>query len=684
MMAVKINIVTVVAILVSLFQVVDMDSIMDFLRKREDLSQFLLELQRDGLHQAYMNRQVTVLVPNNKAMEEYRGRRGEDLALNHLINSIVIENQLGDRLSSLVSGSPPIWITKRSAWLYFTQARAVEKNINLQSDSGEQQKMFIIDSVLEPLLPISFKNASYTQGVTAGKLLQRSTLYNLGEDGWARIFFQLAKTNKRDKMFDVKGKHTFFFPIDSAFDVIAREFVDAKVMEAHIVPQQLLLTTLIPTGEVSTVAWEQGGVKVNVSLQPSGAVGGTVMVRSNTISGDRVHGTGMVVSRIVKGNIPVQNGIVHLIDKPLMVVARSLYDYVMEEGKDRNNRLYSFAQMIRDKGGSFGEALLESKDGTLLAPSNEAFRKVDRNRLNYILGHQNLRNEIFGLHFVRERLGSHDLKLRATGEEMYSVAASWATNRVWFNFEPKTETLTVEGRGSNATALETDIGTYNGVIHVIDSFLGIPHMSVAEKMRSDPLLSHSWSLSIATRLSKLFAEVHPNKRFTFIVPTNNAWEKVKRDFSTVFLSLTDINNPDYPTNILRRHLIISDRDFTIEQLVERSLRSTKKTVNTEGGELRFSAVNIDEQFTAYNDYYISWEESCRRSFDPKCSPVKGKIVRPNIECTNGYIHIVDTVMLDDSPPWLVGGVPAGVPWGSGILVLAVLTEYVTTYLSACL
>ena len=113
--------------------------------------------------------------------------------------------------------------------------------------------------------------------------------------------------------------------------------------------------------------------------------------RSNTISGDRFHGTGMVVSKIVKGNIPVQNGIVHLIDKPLMVVARSLYDYVMEEGKDRNNRLYSFAQLIKDKGGRFGEALLESKDGTLLAPSNEAFRKVDRNKLNYILGHQNLR-----------------------------------------------------------------------------------------------------------------------------------------------------------------------------------------------------------------------------------------------------------------------------------------------------
>ena len=86
-----------------------------------------------------------------------------------------------------------------------------------------------------------------------------------------------------------------------------------------------------------------------------------LILRSNTVVGDRFHGSGMVVSRIVKGNIPVQNGVVHLIDKPLMVVARSLYDYVMQEGAARNNRLYEFAQLVRDKGGLFGEMLLESK-----------------------------------------------------------------------------------------------------------------------------------------------------------------------------------------------------------------------------------------------------------------------------------------------------------------------------------
>jgi len=463
-----------------------------------------------------------------------------------------------------------------------------------------------------------------------------------------------VKTNKRERMFDVRGSHTFFLPTDAAFDVVGKDYVDATVVEAHIIPGKLLLTSLVPSGEVPSVAWVKGGVQVNVSLQASLAQEGTVLVRSNTIVGDRFHGTGMVVSRIVKANIPVQNGIVHLIDKPLMVVARSLYDYLMEEGMDPNNRVSQFARLVRDKGGAFSEALLESKDGTLLAPSNEAMMKVDREKLDYILSHQHLRNEIYGLHFVRERLGSHDLRLRATGEQTFSIAASWAFNRVWFNYEPVQGQLTVEGRGVNATALESDIGTVNGVIHVIDRFLGIPHQTIAEKMREDPLLSHSWSLTVATRLSYLLEEEQPGKKFTFIVPTNTAWENVRRDFSSVFASLTDINNPDYPVNILRRHLIVASREFTIEELVERSNRETSQAVPTETGNLRFTTVGTNT-FSAYNEWYVGWEDTCRNSFDPKCKGIKGRIVRPNIECTNGYIHIVDTVMLDDSPPWAVGG-----------------------------
>ena len=45
---------------------------------------------------------------------------------------------------------------------------------------------------------------------------------------------------------------------------------------------------------------------------------------------------------------------------------------------------------------------------------------------------------------------------------------------------------------------------------------------------------------------------------------------------------------------------------------------------------------------AYKDNFVSMSDE-----------VRGKVVRPNAECTNGYVHIVDTVMIDDSPVWAV-------------------------------
>ncbi len=35
--------------------------------------------------------------------------------------------------------------------------------------------------------------------------------------------------------------------------------------------------------------------------------------------------------------------------------------------------------------------------------------------------------------------------------------------------------------------------------------------------------------------------------------------------------------------------------------------------------------------------------------------VTAKVLRPNVECTNGIIHLVDHVFIDDAPPWTVGG-----------------------------
>ena len=366
--------------------------------------QFGQVLRYAGLHQAFLDRTITLFIPTNDAMSKYKGKKDENLALNHIANVAILEGQLNEKIVSLVTGSPPLWITRKrengQTVTFINQARIIQSDILARTTRGHQQIMHVIDSVLEPLVPISLREAQYLVDLNAKKLLSKSTLYDLS--GYRlRIFSGQADLNQRTQMFGVPGQHTFFIPVDGAFEVnvqltgydyerntykekpssaqIDKNLVDASVVESHIVPHRLLFTSQVPTNEYQTVAWTSEGVKVNVSLQPAslqttndpsilnydkqfknqesfiynkyeqedrpddpqfdpGNFEAPVMVRSNTIEGDRVHARGMVVARILKGNIPVSNGVVHLIDKPLMIVARTLFEYISEEGRLPGNR----------------------------------------------------------------------------------------------------------------------------------------------------------------------------------------------------------------------------------------------------------------------------------------------------------------------------------------------------------
>ena len=48
----------------------------------------------------------------------------------------------------------------------------------------------------------------------------------------------------------------------------------------------------------------------------------------------------------------------------------------------------------------------------------KAMARVDRNRLDYILGIDYLRAELLGLHFVRERIASTDIEITRNGDQV--------------------------------------------------------------------------------------------------------------------------------------------------------------------------------------------------------------------------------------------------------------------------
>lgn len=52
------------------------------------------------------------------------------------------------------------------------------------------------------------------------------------------------------------------------------------------------------------------------------------LVRSNTLVGDSKHSTGVVLAQLVRANMPVRNGVVHLISQPLMIVATNITEWL--------------------------------------------------------------------------------------------------------------------------------------------------------------------------------------------------------------------------------------------------------------------------------------------------------------------------------------------------------------------
>ena len=74
---------------------------------------------------------------------------------------------------------------------------------------------------------------------------------------------------------------------------------------------------------------------------------------------------------------------------------------------------------------------MEAKEGTLLAPSNEALERADKARLDHVLGSDYLRAEMLGLHFVRDKIISSDYKIRVGGDQVgsiYDIAFSSRSN----------------------------------------------------------------------------------------------------------------------------------------------------------------------------------------------------------------------------------------------------------------
>ncbi|XP_017464852.1 PREDICTED: fasciclin-1 isoform X3 [Rhagoletis zephyria] len=606
-------------------------SILEKLRDDSDLSQFYSLLEQNIIANSTLTlRPCTVFVPTNAAFQRHHGPTH---VLYHITTTPMTQDQLIKVIPSDMGGNPSLYITKnRNGDVYVNNARIIPSlTVEMTNSLGMRQVMHIIDEVLVPLTPLPTAKIEFTN-LDAFQFLQQADLLDIG-DNRLRSYRSQVTLMRKENLYQSPGGHTFLIPIDEGFKQTTRSsLVDNKVIDGHVIPNNVIFTAAAQIEVPQTTAAFEDNLKVTVSFFKQ--KDGKMYVKSNTILGDSKHSTGVVLAEIVKGNIPVRNGVAHLIHRPLMIIDSTVTQFLQSFKDNENGALRKFYDVIMDNGGEVLTDISNLGEITILAPSNDAWEAKEVQ--NVIRNREKLR-AILNMHIIKDKLNVERIR-----QKNANIIAQVPTvnNRsfLYFNINDENgeEVITVEGGGVNATILQADVAQTNGYVHIIDKVLGVPYTTVLGKLETDPMMSDTFKLGQFSSFNNQLNNTQ--RRFTYFVPRDKGWQKTKLDYPSTHKKLFMEDFSYHSKSILERHLVIADNVYTMKDLVAMTAESGDSILlPTYRDSLR---VKVEEES---GRYVITWNFK------------KINVYRPDVECTNGIIHVIDYPMLEERDVVVNGG-----------------------------
>ncbi|XP_036324307.1 fasciclin-1 isoform X3 [Rhagoletis pomonella] len=606
-------------------------SILEKLRDDSDLSQFYSLLEQNIIANSTLTlRPCTVFVPTNAAFQRHHGPTH---VLYHITTTPMTQDQLIKVIPSDMGGNPSLYITKnRNGDVYVNNARIIPSlTVEMTNSLGMRQVMHIIDEVLVPLTPLPTAKIEFTN-LDAFQFLQQADLLDIG-DNRLRSYRSQVTLMRKENLYQSPGGHTFLIPIDEGFKQTTRSsLVDNKVIDGHVIPNNVIFTAAAQIEVPQTTAAFEDNLKVTVSFFKQ--KDGKMYVKSNTILGDSKHSTGVVLAEIVKGNIPVRNGVAHLIHRPLMIIDSTVTQFLQSFKDNENGALRKFYDVIMDNGGEVLTDISNLGEITILAPSNDAWEAKEVQ--NVIRNREKLR-AILNMHIIKDKLNVERIR-----QKNANIIAQVPTvnNRTFLYFnindENGEEVITVEGGGVNATILQADVAQTNGYVHIIDKVLGVPYTTVLGKLETDPMMSDTFKLGQFSSFNNQLNNTQ--RRFTYFVPRDKGWQKTKLDYPSTHKKLFMEDFSYHSKSILERHLVIADNVYTMKDLVAMTAESGDSILlPTYRDSLK---VKVEEES---GRYVITWNFK------------KINVYRPDVECTNGIIHVIDYPMLEERDVVVNGG-----------------------------
>ncbi|VDK82185.1 unnamed protein product [Litomosoides sigmodontis] len=358
------------------------------------------------------------------------------------------------------------------------------------------------------------------------------------------------------------GFHTFFLPTNEAFrKVIDRDRLDREVLLAHVTGINRVLFTypwLYDQGihYYPSLRFSANVIEDNYDLR--------LCVRNitdrrtgrwNLYAISEVHERygqfrhGAVWAKIVVPNIPVQNGVVHIVDNVLGIVTNTI-DQLIRDNKQCTT-LIGYINII----GQMIRSYLSATGGmvTFFAPYNEAFEQIPEYIERRLLRERIWLEKILKLHIIpnkeltiSEMTNETVVNTVDNIRQLHFIRGEWPRNNI---------TYYVTGGGVRAAIIMDNVAAVNGIVHYIDRVLGVPYETLYEVMRNDTRLQTSYSMleNLQLRYSlDPWQVLTPQQNFTFFVPTNEAWNKVP---TSLKYKMTDGKHWSALQYVFKRHII---------------------------------------------------------------------------------------------------------------------------------
>ncbi|KAJ8916570.1 hypothetical protein NQ315_000214 [Exocentrus adspersus] len=290
----------------------------DKLQHEPDHSGFAALVRNNKVARLHLSYEpLTVFAPETSAFDAYSSDLYADLAYYHMSFEVRRLHQLrtANALITVNLDNPPLWITVVGDDVYVNNAKVLRHRSDYvaktrDGDTGHQQVLHLIDQVLDP------KIRSPEFAPSAYDFLTSSYKWDLDASKTVHKFYQRTQQNQLVSVYKAREPHTYFIPLDTGIDAQKYNAIDRSVALLHVVPNHVLFTRPADRNLVS-ITGDEATFTLSVQTDNEDKITVTVIVKEGAVE-EHFH------SEIVVANIPVTNGVVHLISQPLGVVAKTL------------------------------------------------------------------------------------------------------------------------------------------------------------------------------------------------------------------------------------------------------------------------------------------------------------------------------------------------------------------------